>query len=109
MGIQPIDLQTLYTQMEKVGKQVATTQKANEDANVQQAESFNRTLQEQQSTVQEMKEYDKLDVNKDGRSGADVFLGNEEHKKSKKPKTNEINASEYFTDPELGRKIDFSR
>lgn len=109
MGIQPIDLQTLYMQMEKVGKQIATEQKANEEASVQQAESFNRTLQEQQKTVQEMKEYDKIDINKDGKRGADVHLENKDQKKNKKAKPEECKTNAYFTDPELGRKIDFSR
>lgn len=66
MGIQPIDLQTLYTQMDKVGKQIAGEQKAKEEENVKQAESFNRELMERSVTVQETNEYDKINVNKDG-------------------------------------------
>lgn len=105
MGIQPIDLQTLYTQMEKVGKQVAGEQKAKEEENVKQAETFNRELIERKTAVQEMNESGKINVNKDGHNGA--APQNQKPQKTAKPDTKDA-ADDYFTDPELGRKIDFS-
>lgn len=104
MGIQPIDLQTLYTQMDKVGKQIAGEQKAKEEENVKQAESFNRELMERSVTVQETNEYDKINVNKDGHQEN----GQRTMHKKKDAKSVQSANDDYFTDPELGRKIDFS-
>ena len=104
MGIQPIDLQTLYTQMDKVGKQIAGEQKAKEEENVKQAESFNRELMERSVTVQETNEYDKINVNKEGHQEN----GQQTMHKKKDAKSVQSANDDYFTDPELGRKIDFS-
>ncbi|MBQ7613353.1 MAG: hypothetical protein IJU92_09880 [Spirochaetaceae bacterium] len=105
MAIQPIDLQTLYTQMDKVGKNLASEQKAKEVTSVEQAERFNREMQIKETIVQESNEQNKIDVQKDG--GRQQFQSN--MKDTKKDQTEQqTKEQEYFRDPALGRTIDFS-
>lgn len=105
MGIQPIDLQTLYLQMDKVGKQQGAEQKAKADAVIEQGEKARTEQMKKENSVQELKEYNKIDVNKDGHNGTNENPKNAKNPESKKEDSQQ---DDFFTDPTIGRKIDFS-
>lgn len=108
MGIQPIDLQTLYLQMDKVGKQQGAEQKAKADAIVEQGEKAKAEQAQKETSVSKMEKYEHIDVNKDGHN-ANGFDTMEEKKDAGDRNVTASSADdEFFTDPNLGRKIDFS-
>lgn len=110
MAIQPIDLQTLYTQMEKIGKQqgaeqqqAAVNRETNQLTNKLEAEKNLSSVRQSQAVNNE-----NLAVNKDGRN-TDEKKPPQQKKKTEGKKENQEEESEnYITDPLLGRKIDIS-
>ena len=91
MGIQPIDLQTLYTQLDKVGKLQG-------DARQTFAAEFENSQQGAEKTA----------INKDGSNGSSggAFNNTPQQQKNETPLTDE--KSYYIQDPLLGKKIDIS-
>ena len=90
--------------MDKVGKQEGAEQKAKEEAIVEQGEKAKAEQIRKDSSVQELEEKNKIDVNKDGHKPTDF---KQQNQKKAKP-TQKADSEEFFTDPSLGRKIDFS-
>ncbi|MCL2244209.1 MAG: hypothetical protein FWC03_07050 [Treponema sp.] len=111
MGIAPIDLQTLFTQVDKVGK----TQIAEKEGHVLQQAIHGAQLQRkteehirQVSEAQNMGEgVEKInDHNKNNQKNADG-KGKENEKEDNQDDTGE-NHPYVLRDPNLGRKIDIS-
>jgi len=110
MAIQPIDLQTLFTQLDKVGK-VQSAQR--EGLAVQQAIQGVQIQRKTEEHIQEVNEAQDTGegaekVNDHGhRNGSG---GKKEKKPGEKEEENEENGGrdEIFRDPSLGRNIDIS-
>lgn len=111
MGIQPIDIQTLFTQLDKVSKtQVQLTQSAQLQSTLNQ-EEVSRKQNEKKATVEQAASLDdtlgtvhertesRQQKSRDGRAKDDGE--NDE-------KTGENRPKESFSDPTLGRHIDIS-
>ena len=109
MGIQPIDLQTLYTQLDKVGKLQGDARQtfAAEFENSQQA---NKEDAGRQQTVQktEASGAEKTAINKDGSNGSAGGAFNNPPQQQKDDTPAIIEKSYYIQDPSLGKKIDIS-
>ncbi|MEL3905648.1 MAG: hypothetical protein P1P65_01265 [Treponema sp.] len=109
MGIQPIDLQTLYTQLDKVGKlqgdvrqTFAAEFEKSQQANKEDAARRQQTVQKTESAGAE-----KTAVNKDGGGGAFGSFNNSPHQ-HKEDTVFDEKKSYYIQDPSLGKKIDIS-
>jgi hypothetical protein len=114
MAIQPIDLQTLFTQIDKVGKlQVSQKEGLVLQQAIQSVESQRRTdeyiqsVNEAQNTGRGTEQINDRNARK-RKSGEDA--GGEEGRKAQNPgETPEKTASvRVIKDPALGRNIDFS-
>ena len=103
MGIQPIDLQTLYTQLDKVGKLQG-------DARQTFAAEFKEDAARRQQTVQktEASGAEKTAINKDGSNGSAGGAFNNPPQQQKDDTPAIIEKSYYIQDPSLGKKIDIS-
>mgnify|MGYP000866997967 CR=1 FL=1 len=110
MGIQPIDLQTLYTQLDKVGKLQGDARQtfAAEFENTQQANKEDAARRQQTVQKTEAAGTEKIAVNKDGSNGSagGAFHNAPQQQKDNTPSTEE--KSYYIQDPSLGKKIDIS-
>ena len=110
VGIQPIDLQTLYTQLDKVGKlqgdarqTIAAEFEKSQQANKEDAARRQQTVQKTEASGAE-----KTAINKDGSNGSFGSPGNNTpHHQKNEPTPNEKH-SYYIQDPSLGKKIDIS-
>ena len=112
MGIQPIDLQTMYSQLSNVSKSLAAGQQAQLTEAMQQQQNIQRGL-ENASKVQQT-QTEKTDaalVNKDGSNGGEL-------PNQKKNPSHDNNSSEYKEDgspkhssssPYVGTIIDITR
>ena len=102
MGIQPIDLQTLYTQLDKVGKLQGDARQtfAAEFENSQQANKEDAARRQQ--TVQ------KTAINKDGSNGSAGGAFNNSPQQQKDDAFSAAEKSYYIQDPSLGKKVDIS-
>ena len=107
MGIQPIDLQTLYTQLDKVGKLQGDARQtfAAEFEKSQQANKEDAARRQQTVQKTEASGAEKTAINKDGSFGSPV--NNTPHHQKNEPTPNEKH-SYYIQDPSLGKKIDIS-
>lgn len=110
MAIQPIDLQTLYSQMEKVGKQQGAEQQA-VSANRESQQLVNKLETEKNlSSVRQSEalKNDNIAVSRDGekQDGQPAFL--KKKKDGNNGKEDDQSAPNYITDPALGKKIDIS-
>ncbi|CEM62369.1 hypothetical protein DWQ65_10550 [Treponema phagedenis] len=112
MGIQPIDLQTLYSQMEKVGRaQEAQNQALN--AIAEQQQQHNKLDAEKRlTTVQEVPAEDEssLAIRENSENSSNAYDDAKQQKKkiqdaADKPQEKEEN---YITDTALGKKIDIT-
>ncbi|MCM1321109.1 MAG: hypothetical protein NC041_05045 [Bacteroides sp.] len=109
MGIQPIDLQTLYTQLDKVSKDVAFQQQGVPLKNAIQQEKSAQMLQEQQKTVKQTTNGDELlhVQDRNGRKDDHSDLRKKKQRKAELPPDSEQkNAPEVLKDPALGTRID---
>lgn len=106
MAIQPIDLQTLYTQMDKVSKNVVQQQQqAQLHGSMEIAGLVEKDIQKS-STVEKTEKQDKMASVKDKQGSRE---NNEKH--SKKQNGNEEQEEivlEVIKDPSLGKTIDIS-
>ncbi len=108
MGIQPIDLQTLYAQLEKVGKLQGDMRHlfASELEKSQQANKEDALRRQQTVQKIESGDADKIAVHKDG-GGQSDSSNNTFGEKENTSDDNDTNAY-YIQDPLLGKKIDIS-
>ena len=109
MGIQPIDLQTLYTQLDKVGKlqsDIRQTSAAefekSQQANKEDAARRQQTVQKTENAGAE-----KMAVHKDRSGGSFNSFNNTSQQRKDEAETEETTAY-YIQDPLLGKKIDIS-
>ncbi|AEE16575.1 hypothetical protein [Treponema brennaborense] len=112
MAIQPIDLQTLYSQLGNVAKTVVHQQQGAQLSNsIQQTELAKRTA-EKNSTVQELSDEEKeIVMVKDRNLGSGSAADSRQQKERDADSRNEPEApasETYFTDPDLGQHIDIS-
>ena len=107
MGIQPIDIQTLYTQMDKVSKDVVHQQQGASLQNAMVQDSRMKKEIEHKNIVSQTEKDEKSgSVNADGKSGS-----NGENQNQKKKAKSEIESSEelcVIKDPNLGKNLDIS-
>ena len=112
MAIQPIDLQTLYTQLDKVGKQ---------QQQQQQAAQISRDVEKQHALVESEKKIKKV---KETNAGEEAVTAVHDQNDSREKSASENNESakekeansgedivakkEIIRDPALGRHIDIS-
>ncbi|MBN1410608.1 MAG: hypothetical protein JW969_07170 [Spirochaetales bacterium] len=109
MPILPIDLQTLFSSMNQVGKEQAIQKEiAPEQQSIQANEMAKRT-QEKDNSVNETEEMD----NGPEKLKEDEEKKNQEKMKGKKKKSEKKNSNENkddpFKDPDLGQHIDIVR
>ena len=98
MGIQPIDLQTLYSQMEKVGKQQGAEQSG---------VIANRERQEEANSVKSSESINDEKIAIDNNTDSKGSMQNRKYKKEKKD--DESGEEEnYIKDPKLGARVDIS-
>ena len=111
MGIQPIDLQTLYTQLDKVGKLQGDARQtfAAEFEKSQQANKEDAARRQQTVQKTEASGAEKTAINKDGANGsAGENFNNNSQQQNTAPSVLEEKASYYIKDPSLGKRIDIS-
>jgi hypothetical protein len=108
MAIQPIDLQTLFTQVEKVGKAQASQkeglmiQQAIQSAEIQRRTDANiQSVNETQDTGRGAEEIS-------DRNARRRRAGEEEAKKDGAEEEEERSGVPVFRDPALGRYVDFT-
>lgn len=107
MGIQPIDLQTVFTQLDKVSKmQVQQTQAMQLQSNIEQAEIAKKEMLKQ-TTVREAKQIDDempTVKNDDARHS----WKHEKGEKKEDDAQTEEKQKDFYSDPSLGQHIDIS-
>lgn len=107
VGIQPIDLQTLYSQMEKVGKQQGAEQ-SGAIANRERQEEANRVDAEKRLNSVKSSESinnEKIAINDGMSSKSSMNQGKYKQEKAEEETEEEEN---YIQDPKLGRRVDVS-
>ena len=107
MGIHPIDLQTLYSQMEKVGRQQGAEQQLTSTIRDAQQDQNKLDAQRKLSTVQgiEQSEDEKLKINKDSQDDTGSGAGGGQKKRFEADGEEE---DTFIKDPHLGQTIDIS-
>lgn len=111
MAIHPIDLQTLYSQMEKVGRQQGAEQQLSSTVRDVQQDQNKIDAQRKLSTVQviEQNDDDNLKINKDSHSDGETGgFGNGQKKSPGSEGAAEEEQTNFIKDPYLGQKIDIS-
>ena len=110
MGIQPIDLQTLYTQLDKVGKLQGDARQtfAAEFENSQQANKEDAARRQQTVQKTEATGAEKTAINKDGSSGSAGGAFDNASQQQENDSHPIEEKSYYIQDPSLGKKIDIS-
>ena len=107
MGIQPIDLQTLYSQMEKVGKQQGAEQ-SGAIANRERQEEANRIDAEKRlNSVKSSESINNEKLTVDDNTNPKGSPYNQKYKKEKE-KDNDEEDENYIRDPKLGSRVDIS-
>lgn len=111
MGIQPIDLQTLYTQMDKVGKLQGDVRQnfAAEFEKSQQANKEDAAWRQQSVQKTEAAGSEKIAINQEG--GGGNFQQSNAHttKRHVSPDSQEEDKAYYYIeDPTLGKRVDIS-
>ncbi len=109
MAIQPIDLQTMYTSLEKVSKMTAAKQQGMQLQSAIQQDELTKRIQEKASTVEktEMDEDEGLTHVKDRQKNSEADSHTSDEREEKKEEQPEEHI-EVITDPFLGRHIDIS-
>ena len=110
MAIQPIDLQALFTQIDKVGKSQAVLREGQQiQDNLQQLQT-QRKLEENVRSVNETQEMgEEAETIKEQKgSGSHANQGGAKGKQEEEPADDEKQKPELIRDPALGRNIDIS-
>ena len=107
VGIQPIDLQTLYSQMEKVGKQQGAEQ-SGAIANRERQEEANRIDAEKRlNSVKSSESINNEKLTVDDNTNPKGSAYNRKYKKKEK-QDDEKEKENYIKDPKLGARVDIS-
>jgi len=110
MGVQPIDLQNMYSQLSNVAKTVAGQQQAAQlSESMQQQNQIEKNMMEAQKIQQTNEKSNTGNVNEDGHHGS-MYYG-QQKKKQEKEEENEIshNASNSKESSYIGTIIDITR
>jgi len=106
MAIQPIDQQTLFAQMDKVGKTQMAQREGQAVQQMIQGQELQRKTEEHIKSVNEAQDMgDGTQKVKDRGAGQQSGGGKKNEKKEPEPETEEKKAM-FFSDPALGRNID---
>ncbi len=112
MAISPIDLQTVYTQLEKVSKTQVQATQASQLQNVMNQESVEKKNNQKKAAVEQTVKYTDENIGKlKDRNGSADTGGekNENNKKRDKSNTSDSGYSKIvLSDPALGQHIDVS-
>ncbi len=112
MGIQPIDLSTIYSQMDKIGQLNATQVQNAHMVNRQHLEKTAQQQSQKAQTVLETKQGEesskiKTDVSQSGGSGQELLKKNENSNKNKEDSLEQEQKKRYeIRDLNLGQHID---
>ena len=110
MAIQPIDLQTFYSQLGNVSKTVAFQQQGIPLQNAIQQEEQTKRLQQKREAVEAASGYDEgpAGVKDDKESAADAQEQKDKKKRGENEAEEEGKIFEVIKDPRLGQHIDIS-
>lgn len=113
MGIAPIDLQTMYSQLSNVSKTMSGAQQAQLTESMQQQQNIQRDLENSQKVQQTSNEKANASkINQNG-SGSQSFTGKREKKENSEENQNaqneEQNLYNKYKPSYLGNIIDISR
>jgi len=111
VGMQPIDLQTLYSQMEKVGKAQGQQQAAVQNARDAELVKNREEAEKRVKTVQETDAGEEVAGIRRGhqdKAGEALQDGTEQQDENNETETTETHSQEIIRDPDLGSKIDIS-
>ena len=107
MGIQPIDLQTLFTQLDKVGKTQFQQTQAAQLQNAMIHDEISRKQAAQKEAVEKTSDIeDELEVRENDENASSG--GQKQKKKDNSENLVQEKEKEYFSDPGLGQHIDIS-
>ncbi|MGP1587803.1 MAG: hypothetical protein ACTTHG_05605 [Treponemataceae bacterium] len=107
MAIQPIDLQTLYSQIEKVSKTVVQQQQGSVLQSAMMMDAKSMKDLEKSKTVEETKKNDKMNGIKDQKDFQNKKNSEQKNKDSNSDFSEEETPA-VIIDPALGKKIDIS-
>lgn len=110
MGIQPIDLQTLYAQLENMSKTVAHQQLGTKLAHDIQQETQAKQAAEKNTAVQQLKKKDEAipAVHDRENPASGGFQQEKKRHRQDEPDSEPQDDTVYFKDPHLGQIIDIS-
>ena len=108
MAIQPIDLQTLFTQADKVARQQSAQRDGVAIQQVIHGVQLQRKTEEQIQAVNEAQNTGEDGTEKVKDRGAQGHEGSEGKKNEQESPEQEETHIPYFRDPRLGRNIDIS-
>ncbi|WP_455160015.1 hypothetical protein [Treponema lecithinolyticum] len=108
MAIQPIDLQTLYSQLETVSKTVAFQQQGVQLQNSIQQEEQSKRLQQRQQAVEAASANEEGPLAVKDRKGSSPQEQGSGGKKSESEEKNDKTVFEVIKDPRLGQHVDIS-
>ena len=108
MAIQPIDLQALFTQLDKVAKNQTFLRDGQQIQESLQQLQVQRKLEENVQSVNETQDMGEgaEKIRDDGRGGANTKQGKGQNEEE--PPAAEEEKPDYIRDPALGRNIDIS-
>ncbi len=110
MAIAPIDIQTLYSQLENVSKSVVHQQQGIQLSNAIQQDTNAKQLAEKNNTVQQINKEKEDGISVKERKSSKNGQDSSKKKGSEKEKKEDIEQSQpyRFQDPNLGKYIDIS-
>jgi hypothetical protein len=108
MAIQPIDLQTLFTQLEKVGKAQASQKDGVLIQQAVQSAVIQRRTEEHIQSVNEAQDTGRGAEEISGRNAQRHHAEEEEESRDQDKKDGEKPGASVFQDPALGKYIDFT-
>ncbi|MBR5838460.1 MAG: hypothetical protein IKZ84_07930 [Victivallales bacterium] len=110
MAISPIDLQTVYTQLEKVSKTQVQATQASQLQSVMNQDSVEKKNNEKKAAVEQTVKYSDENIGKlKDRNGSAQQEQNEKNKKQKQAEKHAYDSSKIvLSDPALGQHIDVS-
>lgn len=106
MAIQPIDLQTLYSQMDKVSKNVVQQQQQVQLHGAMELDGLARKDIEKKESIEKTQEEEGMTGVKDGESSKKQNQQSSQRKKEQEELT--IQVLEVIKDPSLGKNFDIS-
>ncbi len=110
MAISPIDLQTVYTQLEKVSKTQVQATQASQLQNVMNQESVEKKKNKKKAAVEQTVKYSDENIGKlKDRNGSSQQEQEETNKKKEQQQNHGYDSSKIvLSDPALGQHIDVS-